>query len=119
MGADVSGREKGADMDLHAAFTEPGRARLTELARFLTAVDQLPGITAARTALRRCAPPAPGSVLLDAGCGLGLVTVTHRNRFAIPPRRGPGPDQAFTAGSRWSVTLDSMRLRMCRTRSSS
>lgn len=63
-----------AATDLHGAFAAPGRAPLTELAGFLSAVDRLPGIAAVHSALLECAPPAPGTVLLDAGCGLGLET---------------------------------------------
>lgn len=58
--------------DLHVDFAAPERGRVADRAEFLSAVDALPGLVEVRAAMRRAAPLAPGSVLLDAGCGLGL-----------------------------------------------
>ncbi len=66
--------EEGGDVDLHEAFTEPGRAATTDLAGFLDATDRLPGMDAIRAALRRRTVLRPGAVLLDVGCGTGLET---------------------------------------------
>jgi ubiquinone/menaquinone biosynthesis C-methylase UbiE len=58
--------------DLHVEFAAPERGRVADRAEFLSAVDALPGLVEVRAAMRRAALLAPGSVLLDSGCGLGL-----------------------------------------------